>query len=289
MSAAGREPRDRRRHHLGLVTAVVTPALEPPDDECADLLAVAQRVAAQAGAGEQIEAFVGRSSYTSVKAYGGEVESFTVGHDRRRRHPGHPRPPPGLRLGRHARRRRHRRRAGRGARQRHLRRARRVGRPGRARRRRPGAVRRLRPGAWPRCPPSARSSWPSSSSAWCAAATPGSPACASPSFADSSGERRRGHQHRHRRRSAGARRARLAVLALANDGDETKIGSGSTVGFGPDDLDLDEAAGDAVAAVHPPVRRHGRAVAAPGHRARAPAGRQRGRACSAAPSPASGC
>ena len=38
----------------------------------------------------------------------------------------------------------------------------------------------------------------------------------------------------------------MGVLALADDGDETYTGNGSTVGFSPDDLDLDEAAGDAV-------------------------------------------
>jgi PmbA protein len=42
--------------------------------ELADL---AERIAAQAGPGEAIEAFVGRGRGTSVKAYGGEVESFT--------------------------------------------------------------------------------------------------------------------------------------------------------------------------------------------------------------------
>ena len=45
---------------------------------------------------------------------------------------------------------------------------------------------------------------------------------------------------------AAAPGARSGVLALANDGDETYTGNGSTVGFSPDDLDLDEAAGDAV-------------------------------------------
>jgi PmbA protein len=60
------------------VTAVVAPALEPPDDECADLLVVASRVAAQAGTDEQVEAFVGRSSYTTVKVHAAEVESFTA-------------------------------------------------------------------------------------------------------------------------------------------------------------------------------------------------------------------
>jgi PmbA protein len=38
----------------------------------------------------------------------------------------------------------------------------------------------------------------------------------------------------------------MSVLALAADGDETYTGAGSTVGFSPDSLDLDEAAADAV-------------------------------------------
>ena len=38
---------------------------------------------------------------------------------------------------------------------------------------------------------------------------------------------------------------RLAVLALASDGDETETGYGTSVGREPDDVDLDEAAGDA--------------------------------------------
>lgn len=42
-----------------------------------DLLALAQRVAAQAKPGEQVECYVARGSGTSVKAYRGEVESFT--------------------------------------------------------------------------------------------------------------------------------------------------------------------------------------------------------------------
>jgi PmbA protein len=41
------------------------------------LLALAARVAAQAEPGEQLEAFVGQSRSTSVKAYNGEVEAFT--------------------------------------------------------------------------------------------------------------------------------------------------------------------------------------------------------------------
>ena len=52
-------------------------SFDPPDQESAELLAVAQSVAQQVGAGEQVEAFVARSSYTTVRAHGGEVESFT--------------------------------------------------------------------------------------------------------------------------------------------------------------------------------------------------------------------
>jgi PmbA protein len=58
------------------VTAVQT-GVEAPDEESAELLAVAVDVAGRAAGGEQVEAFVGRSSYTSVKAHGGEVESFS--------------------------------------------------------------------------------------------------------------------------------------------------------------------------------------------------------------------
>jgi PmbA protein len=51
--------------------------LDAPDDECADLLLTARRIADQAAPGEQVEAFVARSGYTAVKAHGGEVESFS--------------------------------------------------------------------------------------------------------------------------------------------------------------------------------------------------------------------
>lgn len=50
------------------------PAVEPGDH---DLLALAARVADQARPGEQVEAFVARSTSTTVRAYGGEVESLT--------------------------------------------------------------------------------------------------------------------------------------------------------------------------------------------------------------------
>jgi PmbA protein len=42
-----------------------------------DLLALAEKVVAQARAGEQIEAYVGRSRETEVRVYEGEVENFT--------------------------------------------------------------------------------------------------------------------------------------------------------------------------------------------------------------------
>jgi PmbA protein len=52
-------------------------SFEPPDQESADLLALARSVTEKANTGEQVEAFVARSSYTTVRAHGGEVESFT--------------------------------------------------------------------------------------------------------------------------------------------------------------------------------------------------------------------
>ena len=42
-----------------------------------ELLTLAERIADQAGEGEEVEAYVSRGSSVSVKAYGGEVESFT--------------------------------------------------------------------------------------------------------------------------------------------------------------------------------------------------------------------
>ncbi len=42
-----------------------------------DLLALAERVAAQAGKGEEVEAYVSRARRTSVRAHGGAVESLT--------------------------------------------------------------------------------------------------------------------------------------------------------------------------------------------------------------------
>jgi PmbA protein len=45
--------------------------------EASDLLQLAQRVAAEAAPGEEVEAFVARGSSTSVKVHGGEIESLT--------------------------------------------------------------------------------------------------------------------------------------------------------------------------------------------------------------------
>ena len=42
-----------------------------------DLVGLASRVAAQAGPGEQVEAYVSRGSQTGVRVHGGEVEAFT--------------------------------------------------------------------------------------------------------------------------------------------------------------------------------------------------------------------
>jgi len=52
-------------------------SFEPPDQETADLLSLAQSVIDRVSVGEQVEAFVARSAYTTVRAHGGEVESFT--------------------------------------------------------------------------------------------------------------------------------------------------------------------------------------------------------------------
>jgi PmbA protein len=47
------------------------------DDVSPDLVEQARKVAAQAGEGEQVEAFVARGRSTTVRAHGGEVESLT--------------------------------------------------------------------------------------------------------------------------------------------------------------------------------------------------------------------
>lgn len=49
----------------------------PAGTDVGELLAIAERVAAQAGPGEQVEAYVSRGTNTSVDAYQGEVESLT--------------------------------------------------------------------------------------------------------------------------------------------------------------------------------------------------------------------
>ncbi len=60
------------------MTALAASPLDPPDDGCAELLDLAARVAREAAPSEQVEAFVGRSSYTTVRVHGAEVESFTA-------------------------------------------------------------------------------------------------------------------------------------------------------------------------------------------------------------------
>ncbi len=52
-------------------------APDPVDGRSVDLLAIAEQVAAGAKAGEAVEVYVARSRSTTVKAYAGEVESFT--------------------------------------------------------------------------------------------------------------------------------------------------------------------------------------------------------------------
>lgn len=55
----------------------MTRSPEPPDEQCAQLLRTARDIAGRAAADEQVEAFVARSQYTSVRAHAGEIESFT--------------------------------------------------------------------------------------------------------------------------------------------------------------------------------------------------------------------
>ena len=74
----------------------------------------------------------------------------------------------------------------------------------------------------------------------------------------------------------------MGVLALAADGDETYTGSGSTVALRPDELDLDEAVGDAVDAGDPPVRRPRRCRRSGWPSCSSPAWRPPSWACSAA-------
>lgn len=56
---------------------IASGGVEAPDGESAELLAVATEVAGRADPGEQVEAFVARSGHTSVRVHGGEVESFS--------------------------------------------------------------------------------------------------------------------------------------------------------------------------------------------------------------------
>ena len=60
------------------VPATGAASVEPADEQCAELLALAAQVADRALPDEQVEAFVARSAYTTVRVHGGEVESFTA-------------------------------------------------------------------------------------------------------------------------------------------------------------------------------------------------------------------
>ena len=50
---------------------------EPPDEFAAELLQLAESIAAQSNGDEQVEAFMARSTSTTVRAHGGDVESLT--------------------------------------------------------------------------------------------------------------------------------------------------------------------------------------------------------------------
>ncbi len=67
---------ERRGRRDGGVTA--TDARSTGTHDGADLLAIADRVVAQARAGEQVEAFVARGGDTEVRVYQGEVEHFVA-------------------------------------------------------------------------------------------------------------------------------------------------------------------------------------------------------------------
>jgi PmbA protein len=58
--------------------SAAAPAIEPPDDRAAELLALASEIAGRAHPGEQVEAYVGRSSYATVRVHAAAVESFTA-------------------------------------------------------------------------------------------------------------------------------------------------------------------------------------------------------------------
>jgi len=59
------------------MNSAATDVSDAPDEQCADLLRTALEIASRAQADEQVEAFVARSEYTSVRAHAGEIESFT--------------------------------------------------------------------------------------------------------------------------------------------------------------------------------------------------------------------
>ena len=229
-----------------------------------------------------------RGVSTSVKAYERRGRVADLGRVVRRRHPGHPRPPPGLRPLRHARRGGRARDAGRGPRQRVVRRAGRVVRPGRARRRASPSTRT--------CGATALAAFATETKVELAldlerAVLGRDPRVTGVRTAVVRRQRRRGrrrHEHRHGVRCGRGTLCMLSVSALADDGDETKIGGGIDVGRDPTTSTSSQAARRG--RPRPcAVRGRQAAVAAARHRARAPNGGDHRSAWPAARSPASGC
>ncbi len=273
----GREPGHRRGHHLRCLT-----------DRSWTCSTWPERVAQQAGPGEQVEAYVARGVSTQVKAYGGEVESLTSAESFGVGIRVIARPSPGLRPRRHVRRVGGARDAGRGPRQRVVRRAGRVVRPGRARRRRagrPGPVARRAGDVRPRRP---RSTWPSPSSGPCSGRDPRVTGVRTAIYADSAGE---GAVASSTGVTAYGRGTScwLSVSALADDGTETKIGGGIDVGREPGELDVEVAAEDAVDQGRAPVRGPGRCRRSACPSCSSPGWPPPSSVWPAAPSPASAC
>ena len=199
----------------------------------ADLLALAERVAAQAQPGEQVEAYVARGVTTQVKAYGGEVESLTsaesfgVGirviadHRQGFAHAGTFDESVVLETLAEARDN-----ASFGEQDEWFGLAEPDGVE-------PVDQRPLARGAGVVRAAGARSTWPSSSSRRCSGGTPGSPACAPRSTPTRPG-RRRWRRAPASPPTAGAPPATCRCSALAEHDGETKIGGGVDVGREPE-------------------------------------------------------
>ncbi len=186
-----------------------------------------------------------RRTSNTVRAFGGEVESFTSAESSGIGVRVVPRPPRRFRVGGDARRGRRRRGARRRPRQRPVRRARRVGRRGRARRRRARAHRPVAAGAARACRRRRRSTWPSPSSVRSGRPTRGSRGVRSAAYGDRLGRGGRRHLHRHRRLRP-LDGVQPVDPGAGVDGTATKTGVGTSVGREPAELSVDEAAADAV-------------------------------------------